>query len=119
VVISAVNGLPSSELIEAVKENLYGHELMAFDVRVKATEITPVDLQIEYSGEVSEGAVMLVAETYIFDLGIGGRFKINDLYDLYKPLKLKTVEIISPDRDVQPNEDSIVVATIQVTKVVL
>jgi len=112
VVIAAVNGLPSSGLIEAVQANLYSHELMAFDVQVKAPEMENVEVEIEFSGDASEGDVALIAENYVHDLGIGGRFAIKDLYDLYKPLKLKTVEIISPDRDAQPSERAVIVATI-------
>jgi hypothetical protein len=53
----------------------------------------------------------------VYALGIGGRFKHKDLYKLYQPLNLKTVEIISPDRDVQPQEDTIIEAAIAVDKV--
>jgi uncharacterized phage protein gp47/JayE len=116
VVIAAVNGLPTGELIEAVETALHDHELMAFDVQVKAPEVEEVAVEIEYSGDASEGDVRLVAENYVYSLGIGGRFKINDLYDLYKPLNLSTIEIISPDRDVQPDERTIIEATIGVTK---
>jgi hypothetical protein len=52
----------------------------------------------------------------VYGLGIGGRFKIADLYDLYKPLNLKTVEIVSPDRDVQPEVDAIIEAVITAAK---
>jgi hypothetical protein len=52
----------------------------------------------------------------VYDLGIGGRFKLADLYDLYKPLNLKTVEIVSPDRDVQPEENAIIEAVITAVK---
>jgi uncharacterized phage protein gp47/JayE len=117
VIIAAVNGLPAEELLEAVKTALHDHELMAFDVQVKAPEVEEVAVEIEYSGNASEGDVRLVAETYVYSLGIGGRFKINDLYDLYKPLKLSTVEIISPDRDVQPDERTIIEAAVAVRKV--
>jgi uncharacterized phage protein gp47/JayE len=116
VIIAAVNGLPNEELLEAVETALYDHELMAFDVQVKAPEVEAVAIEIEYSGDASEGEVTLVAESYVYNLGIGGRFRISDLYDLYKPLKLKTIEIISPDRDVQPDERTIINATIQVAR---
>jgi hypothetical protein len=116
VVIAAVNGVPANDLLEAVEAALYDHELMAFDVQVKAPEVEPVNVDIEFVGDASEGDVQLVAENYVRNLKIGGRFKISDLYDLYKPLKLSTIEIISPDRDVQPDERTIIEAIIQVTK---
>jgi hypothetical protein len=50
-------------------------------------------------------------------LGIGGRFKIADLYRLYEKLKLDTVEIISPERDVPAGEAAVIIATITVTKI--
>jgi hypothetical protein len=116
VVIAAVNGVPEQELLDAVETALHDHELMAFDVQVKAPEVEEVSIEIEYTGAASVGEVTLVAEIYVYNLGIGGRFKINDLYDLYKPLKLSTVEIISPDRDVQPDERTIIEASITVTR---
>jgi uncharacterized phage protein gp47/JayE len=116
VIIAAVNGLPAGELIEAVEAALHDHELMAFDVQVKAPDVEEIVVEIEYSGDASEGDVWLVVENYLYNLGIGDRFKINDLHDLYKPLKLKTIEIISPDRDVQPDERTIIEAVIQVTR---
>jgi hypothetical protein len=111
-----VNGQPSLELLQAVKNKLYEHELMAFDVQVKAPNILTIELQIEYTGDASASELTLIAESYVYDLGIGGRFKVSDLYDLYRPLNLKTVEIISPARDVQPEEDSIIEANITVNK---
>jgi hypothetical protein len=60
--------------------------------------------------------VRLVAENYVNNLGIGGRFKISELYDLYNAMKLKTIEIISPDRDVQPDGRTIIVAAVSATK---
>jgi len=117
VIIASFVGLPNEELINAVKAALHDHELMAFDVQVHPPEVQEVTLVIEYKGDASEGAVSSIAEQYIYDLGIGGRFVVKDLYALFDPLKLKTVEIISPGRDVQPNERSVIVATINVAKV--
>lgn len=116
VVIAAANGVPSEELLLEVETALHDHELMAFDVRVKAPEVLEASIEIEYSGEATEGEITLIAESYVRNLGIGGRFKLSDLYDLYKSLKLKTIEIISPDRDVQPDERTIIEAAIQVTR---
>jgi len=117
VIIASVIGLPNEELINAVKAALHAHELMAFDVQVFAPEIEEVTVEIEYRGDASEGAVSNVVEQYIYDLGIGGRFVVKDLYALFDPLKLKTIEIISPGRDVQPSERSVIVAAVNVTKV--
>jgi uncharacterized phage protein gp47/JayE len=116
VIIQAVNGLPGEELLSAVEQALHDHELMGFDVRVKAPQAVNMAVEIEYSGEASEGEVVLVAENYIYNLGIGGRFKKNDLYDLYKSLALKTIEIISPARDVQADSSSIITAAVTATK---
>jgi hypothetical protein len=90
---------------------------MAFDVQVKPPEATNVDVVIEYSGSPEESDVALIAESYVHDLGIGGRFKIADLYRLYEALKLDTIEIISPERDVPTGEGAIIIATITVTKI--
>jgi hypothetical protein len=116
VIIQAVNGLPERELLDAVEQALYDHELMAFDVQIKAPEVETITIAIEYSGDASEGEVRLVAENYVCSLGIGGRFAEKDLYDLYKPLRLKTIEILSPGRDVQPDGRTIIVAAVSVAK---
>jgi len=116
VVIASVIGLPNAELLQAVRDVLHDHELMAFDVQVKQPEVTNVNVVIEYSGYPAESEIALIAESYVYDLGIGGRFKIADLYKLYEKLKLNTIEIISPERDVPTDEGSIIIATITVTK---
>jgi hypothetical protein len=105
------------ELINAVIAALHAHELVAFDVQVFPPEIEDVTIEIEFRGDASEGAVSTIVEQYVYDLGIGGRFVVKDLYALFDPLKLKTIEIISPGRDVQPNERSVIVAAIHVTRV--
>jgi hypothetical protein len=117
VIIASVTGLPTQALLDAVSQNLYDHELMGFDVQVKAPNVVNVDVQIEFSGSADEADVALVAEQYVHDLGIGGRFAIKDLYLLYEPLALDTVEIISPARDVQAGESSVIIATVEATKV--
>jgi uncharacterized phage protein gp47/JayE len=116
VVIASVIGLPNEELINAVKAALHDHELMAFDVQVFPPEVLNTIIEVEYRGDASEGAVSSIAEQYVYDLGIGGRLVVKDLYALFDPLKLKTIEIISPGRDVQPNERSVIIAEINVTR---
>jgi uncharacterized phage protein gp47/JayE len=116
IIVAAFNGQPSPELLQAVRDNLHSHELMAFDVQVKPPQILNINLHIEFSGHASANEVQLIADNYIYDLGIGGRFKNADLYELYRPLSLKTIEIVSPERDVQPEEDTIIEAIITVDK---
>jgi uncharacterized phage protein gp47/JayE len=111
VIIASVIGLPNDELINQVKAALHAHELMAFDVQVFAPDIEGVTIEIEYNGDASEGAVSNIVEQYVYDLGIGGRFVIKNLYALFDSLKLKTIEILSPGRDVQPDERSVIVIT--------
>jgi uncharacterized phage protein gp47/JayE len=117
VIIASVTGLPNAELITAVEQALYDRELMGFDVQVKAPIVTNVAVVIEFSGEADEADVTLVAEAYIHDLGIGGRFAVKDLYALYEPLELTTIEIISPSRDVQAGDAAVIIATVDVNKV--
>jgi len=117
VIIASVIGLPNAELLKAVEDALYDHELMAFDVQVKPPEVINIEVVIEYSGRPEESDVALIAESYVHDLGIGGRFKIADLYKLYESLELDTVEIVSPERDVKTAEAAVIVAAISVTKI--
>jgi hypothetical protein len=116
VVIASVTGLPTDELLQAVHDNLNNHELMAFDVQIKAPGVTTIEVTVEFSGNADEADVSLVAENYVHSLGIGARFAIKDLYALYEPLDLDTCEITSPARDVEPGEENIIVATITATK---
>jgi uncharacterized phage protein gp47/JayE len=116
VIIASVTGLPTPELLAKVKAALHDHELIGFDVQVKPPSVTGVNIVIEYSGEADEADVSLTAQKYVYDLGIGGRFSIRELYALYEVPVLTTVEIISPERDVRVDESSIIVAAIQVSK---
>jgi uncharacterized phage protein gp47/JayE len=117
VIVATVNGLPSMELLQAVRQNLYSHELLGFDVQVKAPTVQTIAVEIEYSGDSSEGEVTLIAEDYVRSLGIGGRFAKSKLYELYQPLNLNSLEILSPDRDVQAGAIGIIDAVITVTRV--
>lgn len=117
VIVRAVNGVPGSELISAVDAALHDHELMGFDVQVKPPDTTNLSVQIEFSGAASEADVRMVAENYVYDLGIGIRFAIRDLYALYDDVDVDTIEILSPDRDVEPAESGIVAASVVATKV--
>ena len=116
VIIASVTGLPAPELLENVEAALYEHELMGFDVQIKAPSVTNIAVIVEYSGDADEADVALVAQNYVHDLGIGGRFAIRELYALYEPLELASVEIISPERDVRAGEASIIIATISVSR---
>jgi hypothetical protein len=89
---------------------------MAFDVEVKPPDVLPLEIEIEYRGEASETEVRLLAEQYIYNLDIGGRFALAKLYDLYEALNLDTIEILTPDRDVQADTLQVAVGTIAVTK---
>jgi hypothetical protein len=116
VVIAAINGVPDEDLINAVKKNLHGHELMTFDVQVRAPEIQKIDIEVEYSGDADDTEIRLIAENYVYSLDLGGRFKIADLYEQYRPLKLTTIEILSPARDVQAETLYMVIGNITVIK---
>jgi hypothetical protein len=66
-------------------------------------------------GSIPEGA-WIVVEGYVHSLGIGGRFRGRDLYARFEPLALDTVEIITPERDVQAGEAGIIAASVTVAK---
>jgi hypothetical protein len=95
---------------------LHDHELLAFDVQVKAPSTVPITVRIEYTGDAAVADIRLIAETYVYGLGIGGRFSVRDLYARYDHLGLTTFEILSPARDVQANSTSIITAIITITK---
>jgi hypothetical protein len=60
--------------------------------------------------------VPITAESDICKLPMGGRFAIHDLYESYKPLNLSTVEILTPDRDVQADDLYLIIRAMSVTK---
>lgn len=76
----------------------------------------PITLTITYSGDAPPAEVRIIAEQYVSSLGIGGRFAVRDMYKQYANLELKTLEILSPARDVQADDLSIITATISITK---
>jgi uncharacterized phage protein gp47/JayE len=117
IIVAAVNGIPGQNLLDAVEQALNDHELLGFDVQVKAPTAVLVAVQIECRGEAEEADMRLIAERYVYGLGIGGRFSVRDLYARYSNLPLPTLEILSPVRDVQTDTQSMITATINITKV--
>lgn len=116
VIIASVTGLPTDELLQNVRDNLYDHELMGFDVQVKAPAVVNIAVLIEFSGDADEADVALIVEQYVHDLGIGGRFALKDVYALFEPLELTTIEIITPARDVQAPQDGVIIAAVEANK---
>ena len=116
VIIAAVDGVPSQTLLDHVAQALYDRELLCFDVQVKAPTVAPITIRIEYSGDAEEGRLRLITETYVYSLGIGGRFAVRDLFERFTPLGLSTCEILSPVGDVQADTMSIITATIFIVK---
>ncbi|MDR2484448.1 MAG: baseplate J/gp47 family protein [Treponema sp.] len=116
VIIAAAGGVPSQALLDTVAQALYGHELLCFDVQVKAPAAVPVTIRIEYAGDAGEGRLRLIAETYVYSLGIGGRFAARELFERFVPLGLSTCEILSPVGDVQADAMSIITAAIVIAK---
>jgi uncharacterized phage protein gp47/JayE len=116
VIIASVTGVPSAGLLTAVEYALYEHELMGFDVQVKAPMVKPITLTITYAGDTDTADIRLIAQQYVYGLSIGGRFAIRDLYARYVTLSLNTLEILSPVRDVQADELSIITAVISIAK---
>jgi hypothetical protein len=72
------------------------------DMPVRITRVIP-----GLDAVADEAEAALVVEGYVHSLGIGGRFE---------PLALDTVEIITPERDMQADEAGIIAAAITVAK---
>jgi hypothetical protein len=87
---SAVSGavfslLPSAALLDAVEQALYGHELMGFNVQIKAPDVTDITMTVEFAGDADWAAAALAAESCVHGLGMGGRFAVRELCALPKP----------------------------------
>jgi uncharacterized phage protein gp47/JayE len=117
VIVSSVSGMPNEMLLERVRENLYAHELMGFDVVVRAPSATPIEIEIEYAGKAGEADIRLAVEEYIHGIEIGGRFAIRDLYAAFGGLEVDSIEILSPDRDVQTEDSYIITASLEIGKI--
>lgn len=117
IVVVAENGLPSPELLQQVYSSLHDHALICNDLHVKAPEVLDAAVEIEYSGSASENAVQERVLQYVYGLGIGGRMEIRGIYDALESFSLDHIEVLVPARDVQADEDSIVVASVVVRRV--
>lgn len=117
VIIVAENGLPSEDLLEEVYEAIEGEGLICNDLKVKAPGEKKASISIEYRGDIPEETIEEAARQYVYSLGIGGRLEIRGIYEVLEQFELETVEVLSPDRDVQPEENEMVIATVSATKV--
>lgn len=116
VIVVAENGMPSEDLLQDVYDALYDHALICNDLRVKAPEQKAASIKIEFSGEASENEIEEAVMQHVYDLGIGGRLEIRGIYDALESFGLDTVEVLAPLRDVQADEDAIIVATVEAVK---
>ena len=116
VIVVAENGMPSEDLLQDVYDALYDHALICNDLKVKAPEQKAAEISITFTGDASENEVEEAVMQYVYDLGIGGRLEIRGIYDTLEQFGLDTVEVLSPVRDVQADEDAIVVATVEAVK---
>lgn len=117
VIVVSVAGMPNQPLLDAVYQALYDHALICNDLQVKAPEQIPVVINVVASGAATANAVQEAILQYVYSLGIGGRLTIRDIYTAVDLLDLTSVEVLAPLRDVAAPDDSIIVATVTVTKV--
>ncbi len=120
VLITSVEGLPSSALLTSVRDALDAYGLVCRDLIVRAPEAIICDVEVEYGGDYSEAEVELALRQYIISLGIEGKLEIRKLYtEPWVDLVLDSLEIISPARDIEAGENELIVpGTVTVTKVV-
>ncbi len=118
VIITAIDGLPSTELLERVRTALHDYELVCRDLLVRPPSVLQVAVSIEYTGDVSPEILEIAIHKYFVSLGIGGKLEIRKFYnEPWENLAIASLEIITPSRDITTSENSIVVPSdISITK---
>lgn len=119
VLITSVEGLPSTELLQAVRAALDSYGLVCRDLLVRAPGAVTCDVNIEYEGDAAAEAVGLAARQYILSLGIAGKLEVRKFYtDPWAAFAFDSLEILAPTRDVVAGANELIVpGTVTVSKV--
>ena len=115
-IVVAENGMPSEELLDKVYEALDDHALICNDLQVRAPSKMPVSISVEFSGDATENEIEEAVMQHIYALGAGGRLEVRGIYDVLDAFDLETAEVLEPQRDVQADEYSIIVASVEAHK---
>lgn len=116
IIVVAENGMPSKELLDKVYKALEDHALICNDLQVKAPGEKAVSVSVEFKGDATENEIEEAVMQHIFKLGVGGRLEVRNIYETLDKFDLDVVEVILPERDVQADDDSIIVATVEAKK---
>lgn len=117
IIVVAVNGLPSQQLLDAVYQAIYDHDLVCTDLRTLAPEAVNTTVTIEYKGSATANAIQEAVLQYVYGLGVGGRMELRKIYDVLVSFDLDQAEVIAPVRDIQASQYQIVNATVEVRKI--
>jgi len=119
VLITSVEGLPSAELLQAVRAALDSYGLVCRDLLVRAPGAVTCNVHIEYKGSATAEVVGLAARKYILSLGIGGKLEVRKFYtEPWSTFAFDSLEILAPTRDVVAGANELIVpGTVTVTKV--
>ncbi|MBN2536371.1 MAG: baseplate J/gp47 family protein [Spirochaetales bacterium] len=119
VIIAAENGLPSQILLDEVRQKLDDRSLVCRDLLVRGPEPKYIDIEIEFSGDVSETEIEITARQYVFGLGIGGKLEMRNFYIVpWEKFNNSSFEILEPIRDVTTEKNQMIIPqNITVTKV--
>ncbi|MBP5163198.1 MAG: baseplate J/gp47 family protein [Spirochaetales bacterium] len=116
IIVVAENGLPSQQLLDAVYQAIYDHDLVCQDLRTLAPETVSTTVTVEYRGAATANEIQEAVLQYIYSLGVGGRMELRRIYDVLDGFNLDQAEVIAPVRDVQASQYQIVDATVVVRK---
>lgn len=117
VIISTESGMPSAELLAAVRSALYSRGIACRDLLVKAPTEVPAPIAVEFSGSATESAVKVALEKFVLALSIGGKLEIRKLYTTaVAGLSLDSFVVITPERDIQAPAYGKIIPAVTVTR---
>jgi uncharacterized phage protein gp47/JayE len=121
VVILSTNGIPSSDLIEAVKIHIAEKRPACADVLIRGPQSVTVNITLTYStNSVSplEQKITDVIQKYIASVGVGGTVRVAQIYNVVMDIpEIKDMTLASPAQNLALSQDQIaVMGTVTITK---
>lgn len=121
VVILSANGIPSSELIQAVQDHIEEKRPTCADVLVRGPQSVVVDITLSYTTDSVSPLEQEITDTiqkYIASVGVGGVVRVAQLYNVIMDIpEMKDMVLSSPTQNIVLSQDQIAeIGTISITR---